>query len=220
MRDPENLRRIEALEVDYVGFIFYRQSSRCIFGHEASVEEAIRRCGKNKIGVFVNETPERILPVAESYRLNGVQLHGEESPATCLALRKAGYTVIKAFPVAAAGGGAAEDFARRTEVYAPCADYFLFDTKCAGYGGSGLRFDWSLLDRYRGGTPFLLSGGLAPTHLPELLSLKHPQFAGIDLNSGFETAPALKNLETLSDFIHKIRPPYPPHRAEKITVTR
>jgi phosphoribosylanthranilate isomerase len=198
---PENLRRVSALDIDYVGFIFYRGSSRCVLEHEESAD-AIRRCEKYKVGVFVNETPDRVLEIAGSYRLNGLQLHGgAESPETCVALREAGYAVIKAFSVASA-----EDFVR-TEEYSDCADYFLFDTKCAGYGGSGIRFDWSLLDRYNGRTPFLLSGGLTPDHIYDILSLRHLQFAGIDLNSGFEISPAVKDVEKLKAFIRKIRQP-------------
>ncbi|MDR0743086.1 MAG: phosphoribosylanthranilate isomerase [Tannerella sp.] len=198
MRNAENLRRISALDIDYVGFIFYRGSSRCVSENEDAAE-MIRRCERHKVGVFVNETAANMLARAETYRLNSLQLHGEESPGTCIALREAGYGVIKAFPVAQA-----DDFVK-TEDYAACTDFFLFDTRCAGYGGSGLRFDWSLLDSYQGRTPFLLSGGLTPGSIHDLLLLKHPQFAGIDLNSGFETSPAVKDVDKLKDFIHRIR---------------
>lgn len=198
MRSPENLRRISALDIDYVGFIFYQGSSRCVLENEESVN-VIRRCEKHKVGVFVNETLENMLGRAELYRLDGLQLHGEESPETCIAIRKAGYCVIKVFPVASA-----DDFVR-TEDYSDCTDFFLFDTKCAGYGGSGIRFDWSLLDGYKGETPFLLSGGLTPDNVHDILLLKHSQFAGVDLNSGFEISPAVKDVGKLKEFIYKVR---------------
>ena len=80
-------------------------------------------------------------------------------------------------------------------------DYFLFDTKCAGYGGSGQRFDWNLLQSYQGETPFLLSGGIRPEMATDLQSFHHPRWAGIDLNSGFESAPGVKKAETLRSFL-------------------
>jgi phosphoribosylanthranilate isomerase len=198
MCNAGNLRRVSMLDIDYVGFIFYGGSARCVpEGREAV--EMIRRCEKHKVGVFVNETTDDMLAKAETYCLDSLQLHGRESPETCVALRTAGYGVIKTFAIASAG-----DFARTAD-YAGAAGLFLFDTKCAGYGGSGIRFEWTLLDSYQGTTPFLLSGGLTPASLHDLLGLKHAQFAGIDLNSGFETSPAIKDINKLKHFIHNIR---------------
>ncbi|MDR1224215.1 MAG: phosphoribosylanthranilate isomerase [Tannerella sp.] len=198
LRNPENIRLIEALDIDCAGFIFYRKSPRCVSDGE-ECREAIRRCTKPKVGVFVNETPENMLRKAGLYRLDGLQLHGDESPETCNALRQAGYFILKAFPVASAG-----EFPE-TRNYAGCTDYVLFDTKCAACGGSGLRFDWSLLERYTGRTPFFLSGGLAPDSIHDIRSLQHVRFAGIDLNSGFEQSPAVKDVRKLERFIREIR---------------
>ena len=84
-------------------------------------------------------------------------------------------------------------------------DYFLFDTACSGYGGSGKTFNWNILQAYRGKTPFLLSGGLRPGSLSSLLQFKHEQWAGIDLNSGFETAPGLKDAAAVHTFINQLK---------------
>lgn len=92
-----------------------------------------------------------------------------------------------------------------TESYATCCDYFLFDTPCNGYGGSGKSFDWEMLTHYHGETPFLLSGGLKPESLDALLNFSHPHWAGIDLNSGFEQVPGLKDAAVLSDFIDSFK---------------
>lgn len=92
-----------------------------------------------------------------------------------------------------------------TESYAACCDYFLFDTPCNGYGGSGKSFDWEMLTHYHGETPFLLSGGLKPESLDALLKFSHSSWAGIDLNSGFEQAPGLKDAAALSDFIYSFK---------------
>ncbi|MDR2916672.1 MAG: phosphoribosylanthranilate isomerase [Tannerella sp.] len=198
MRDPENIRHIEAFDVDFIGFVFYAKSPRYVLADNDSVE-AIRQCIKPKVGVFVNETLEQMLEKAELYQLSFLQLHGNETSDLCGELRQRGYSVIKAFSVASV------DDIRKTENYPGCCDYFLFDTKCAGYGGSGNCFDWSLLDAYNGNTPFLLSGGLSPDCVLEIKQLRHSGFAGIDLNSGFEISPAIKDTGKLKDFITEIR---------------
>ena len=91
--------------------------------------------------------------------------------------------------------------------YEDCADYLLFDTRCDGYGGSGRRFDWSVLDAYAGRVPFLLSGGIDAECAEAVRGFVHPRFAGMDLNSGFETAPAVKDAGKLGKFISKIQLP-------------
>ena len=81
----------------------------------------------------------------------------------------------------------------------------LFDTRCASVGGSGVKFDWSILESYIGTTPFLLSGGIAPDDAKSISFIKHPMFAGVDLNSRFESAPAVKDVLKLKEFITEIR---------------
>ncbi|MDR1918776.1 MAG: phosphoribosylanthranilate isomerase, partial [Tannerellaceae bacterium] len=127
-----------------------------------------------------------------------LQLHGDESPELCHSLQKRGFSLIKAFSIA----GAAD--LKRTAAYEGRTDYFLFDTACPGYGGSGKSFDWSLLDAYEGETPFLLSGGVQPGSLEAIRRFRHPRFAGIDLNSGFESAPGLKDIDKLTPFIKQL----------------
>jgi phosphoribosylanthranilate isomerase len=123
-----------------------------------------------------------------------VQLHGVELVKMCAELKKVGYIVIKAFPIAAA-----YNF-KVTKDYEGACDYFLFDTKTEAYGGSGLKFNWGMLDEYKGETPFILSGGIAADDAEALLKIEHPQFAGIDLNSKFEVSPGLKDVEKLNLF--------------------
>ena len=198
MRKPENIRCVEMLDVDCLGFIFYARSPRYV-PDKSEYMEAIGNCTKNRAGVFVNESLDFILDKAKLFRLNYLQLHGNEPVTLCDDLRFQGYYVIKTFSIATAS-----DF-RQTGNYRNSCDCFLFDTKCTGFGGSGKCFDWSLLEAYQGETPFLLSGGLTPDCVDDLKKLKHPQLAGIDLNSGFEIAPALKDVGLLKDFIQKVR---------------
>ena len=198
MREPENMQCVEALDVDCLGFIFYDQSPRYV-PEKSEYIEAIGNCKKNKAGVFVNESLDTMLVKAKLFRLQFIQLHGHETPGLCGELRRHGYFVIKAFSIASSTD------LHQTEEYRDVCNYFLFDTKCAGYGGSGRRFDWSLLGDYRGETPFLLSGGLDSDCVEDLKRLKHPQFAGIDLNSGFEISLAMKDVLKIKEFIFKLK---------------
>ena len=201
MREPENIHRVAEAGADWMGFIFYARSPRfagSLSPDEISKERAIRE-PPVRVGVFVDATPEYMMEMGNKYALGYLQLHGNESPDTCYALQKRGYAVIKAFSIADK-----EDL-KLTADYEGRADYFLFDTKCNGYGGSGKQFDWSVLTAYKGQTPFLLSGGINPDSVEVIRNFHHPKLAGLDLNSGFETAPGLKDIEKLKTFIDKIK---------------
>ena len=195
----ENIQAVAKTGIQWTGFIFYTPSPRCLLRDPAEAERVRQLITADafrpkRVGVFVNASQEEIMEVAQQYRLDYLQLHGHESPDFCYALQKRGYALIKAFSIATA-----EDLAHTAD-YAGRVDYFLFDTKCAGYGGSGQRFDWSLLQDYQGETPFLLSGGVRPEMAADLQRFHHPRWAGIDLNSGFESAPGVKQAETLRSF--------------------
>lgn len=201
MREPENIHRVAEAGADWMGFIFYARSPRfagSLSPDEISKERAVRE-PPVRVGVFVDATPEHMMEMGNKYALGYLQLHGNESPDTCYALQKRGYAVIKAFSIADK-----EDL-KLTADYEGRADYFLFDTKCNGYGGSGKQFDWSVLTAYKGQTPFLLSGGINPDSVEAIRNFHHPKLAGLDLNSGFETAPGLKDIEKLKTFIDKIK---------------
>lgn len=197
MRDPENIRVVAASGADWIGLIFYPRSPRYVGDGDAALKGEFRRDGHRvrKVGVFVDAPPEQMIGLAGEYKLDFLQLHGNESPDLCYALQKRGLAVIKAFSVASA-----EDL-EKTSDYEGRADYFLFDARCDTHGGSGRRFDWNLLSAYRGETPFFLSGGLSPGCLADLQAFNHPRLAGIDLNSGFELAPARKDADALRLFI-------------------
>jgi len=202
MKQPSNIAEVAALQPDLMGFIFYPKSPRYAEPLDIDRLSALPKSIR-KIGVFVNETLENILTTVYKYQLDGVQLHGTENVTDCKALRDAGLLVIKAFSIADA-----TNF-KVTPTYEGACDYFLFDTKTEAYGGSGRKFDWSVLEAYRGKTPFLLSGGIAADDAEAVQAIEHPQFAGIDLNSKFETSSGLKNVELLNDFLKEIRTPNP-----------
>lgn len=194
MRDAENIREVEALGVDWMGFVFHRTSPRFVSELPDYLPQRAKR-----IGVFVNETEERIMKTVELFRLDMVQLHGQETPDFCNRIRSKGLKVIKAINVQN-GFPSEEVFS-----YEGACDYFLFDTKTSLPGGSGLKFDWSALSAYRGTTPFLLRGGISPDDADRVEVFVHGHCLGIDLNSRFETSPAYKDIRLLQSFIDKIK---------------
>lgn len=157
----------------------------------------------NKVGVFVDASVQDIITHVVNFGLDAIQLHGSETPTFIRNLKATlvpdicpKIKIFKAISIASA-----EDFDRCSQ-YDGIVDMFVFDTKCVGYGGSGKQFDWSVLDSYKGNTPFLLSGGIGFEDAERIKSIQHPQLAGIDLNSRFEIEPGLKDVELLKAFIN------------------
>lgn len=194
MREAENIQAVEQLNIDWMGFIFYPESPRYVGGMISYLPSQIKR-----VGVFVNSPYTEIVNRAKEQGLTHLQLHGNESPNDCLTLRNEGYLVIKAISVKSV-----TDLAQIAS-YKSCVDYFLFDTKTKLKGGSGEQFDWSILNKYQGDTPFLLSGGIGPDSVIQLETFRHPKLVGYDLNSQFEITPGLKDIIKLSAFVKAIR---------------
>lgn len=198
MRDPGNIDQVCAAGPDFLGFIFHPGSSRyagknpdpSLFGR---IPSSIR-----KIGVFVNEEIDSLTRLCKKYGFFAAQLHGNETPEYCLTVKESGLTVIKSFSL-----HEAFDFSI-PEAYTTVVDYFLFDTKGKLPGGTGLKFNWQILDRYHLSIPFFLSGGIGPADAGELKKLRHPQLFAIDINSGFETGPALKDADQVKLFIEEV----------------
>ena len=196
MREADNIRAVDALSIDFMGFIFWPHSSRYVAALPACLPQRAKR-----VGVFVDADMADLLQHAAQYGLHAVQLHGHENPAYVRQLRASvgQLTVIKAFNIATPND------LEQTVPYEGLADYFLFDTKGPSVGGNGKQFDWTVLNAYNGTTPFLLSGGIGPDDAPRIRSFHHPLLAGIDLNSRFETSPAVKDINQLNNFIKTIR---------------
>jgi phosphoribosylanthranilate isomerase len=225
MRNGENIRQVAALGVDYIGMVFWDKSPRNVtmiptqagiipdrvaLHHSSSEiqpagsETTCRR--PQRVGVFVDEMPQSIITRVVSYKLDVVQLHGQESPTLIRNLRatldpdlRPGIQIWKAISISSA-----DDIARYKD-YEDSVDAFVFDTKCASVGGSGQQFDWSILDSYDGSLPFMLSGGIGPDDAERVKAFHHPRLMGIDLNSRFETAPAQKDVAALQRFLEMLR---------------
>lgn len=215
MRNGENIRQVAELGVDMIGMVFCEKSPRNvtmipthagIIPDRASVSCAFSTGSPKRVGVFVDEMPQNIITRVVNFGLDFIQLHGHESPTLIRNLRRTldpdirpGIKFIKAISVESSADIAAY------KTYEDSVDYFLFDTKCPSIGGSGQHFDWSVLADYHGEIPFLLSGGIGPDDAERVLAFHHPKCIGIDLNSRFETEPALKDIQKLRDFLEKVR---------------
>ena len=194
MREAENIRSVEQLGVDMIGFIFYPKSPRYLYELPAYLPVNALR-----VGVFVNEEKQTVATYADRFGLDYVQLHGNESPEYCQSLQATGMKIIKAFSIARA-----KDL-EHVHKYETICDYLLFDTKTEQFGGSGNQFDWSLLDVYKGDTPFLLSGGINLYSAKALKEFHHPRLAGFDINSRFEVAPGKKDTERINQFLQELK---------------
>ena len=194
MRNSENISALMTLKPDYIGFIFYAQSKRFV----ADFPKIEIPASVKKVGVFVNETVDEIIEKANQYKLDFVQLHGNETAEFCEKLSVKKIKIIKAFSVD-------ENF--DFSAIKPFENYislFLFDTKGKNYGGNGIKFNWDLLQNYKGKTPFLLSGGITKNDATEIKKIKHPAFLGIDINSGFELESGLKNIKEIKEFKNRL----------------
>ncbi len=197
MKQTLNRAEIEKLPVDLLGFIFYERSKRYI-GKEP--DQGLLHASKPRVAVFVDESIFEILGLVKNFGFEYVQLHGKENPKTCRIIKEQGIRVIKAFNL-----HDAFDFSQVTP-YETTVDYLLFDTRSELPGGSGTKFSWDILQNYQGKTPFFLSGGIGPDDAESITKINHPKFCGVDLNSGFEDAPGVKNRLKLKKFIAEINP--------------
>jgi len=184
MRDLENIREIAILCPDHMGFIFYRESPRFV-GDEFICPDLPFYIGR--FGVFVNESLDDLLVIASRNKLDVIQLHGTESLDYGRSVKDAGYKVTKVFRV--------DDLFSMDSVlpWVTIADYFLFDTRGDQPGGNGRTFDWTILDQYQAEVPFFIGGGLTPENLKEVQEIRSPYFRGVDINSGIESAPGIKD---------------------------
>jgi phosphoribosylanthranilate isomerase len=195
-----NVEQAEAISsqgAHFIGFIFYPSSKRYALS-SLSLEDIAGFKPKHakKVGVFVNETSEKLIDIATKAGLDMIQLHGDEDASYCATIQAA-FPVIKVFRVSKT----IPDFA----LFENVASYYLFDTDSALYGGTGQHFNWEIIKKTRFNKPFFLSGGIGINDVQGIQVLKAAlagkDLMAIDLNSKFETSPGNKNIELIKTFI-------------------
>jgi phosphoribosylanthranilate isomerase len=199
---PEQVDQLVDMGIDFAGFIFYPKSPRYVFKKMTTAEvKKIRNI--NKVGVFVNTPIDEVLAMVDECNLHMVQLHGDETPKYCE--RLADYiSVIKAFRL-----GENENIEWMTRPFLDVSDMYMFDTMGAGYGGTGKKFDWTLLNGATIGKPFFLSGGIEPGDEVKLKEfMKEPaakELFAVDINSRFEVSPGVKEMEIVKQFTDNLK---------------
>ncbi|WP_432410016.1 phosphoribosylanthranilate isomerase [Rasiella sp. SM2506] len=203
-----NTAEVAALQPDYLGFIFYESSKRNYTGKIPTLLKSIK-----KVGVFVDAPLDFVIEKVTNFKLDVIQLHGNESPEYCMEIKQQ----LKALPSGEGLGGdlhiwkvfpIKNTFNFETlKPYEDVVDAFLFDTKGKEKGGNGYTFNWDVLKEYPSQKPFVLSGGIGLEEISavkEILETNLPIMA-IDVNSKFEVKPGLKKIKTLQDFINSIK---------------
>ena len=195
LNNTTNLKEILALEPDFIGLNFYPDSIRFV-NEEVKVEspENVKR-----VGVFVNEGIKRIIDYSHEYHLSYIQLHGEESPEFCEALQLHDLKIIKVFRVN-------KGFTfNEVEPFVEKSEYFLFDAAGESYGGNGVIFNWEILKDYPFDTPYFLAGGLSPENVDQVFQIEFPKLYALDVNSGYEAAPGIKDVDKVKGLIKKMK---------------
>ena len=189
MRDLGNIEDVAAFEPDFMGFIWASKSPRYV-GEEFKIPALPKTT--NAVGVFVDASVEKIANLARKASFEWVQLHGQESANDILKLKSLGLKVIKAISVSSEN----DLLACEGE-----PDLFLLDTKKGEQvGGTGIAFDWTMLQAYKKSIPFILAGGLGEENVVEAISLS-AQFPiyGLDFNSKLESLPGVKDIEKVKN---------------------
>jgi phosphoribosylanthranilate isomerase len=210
---------LDAMGVNYIGFIFYAPSKRYVLGKlQLAAIKAFKPLQAKKVGVFVNEPIESLVNTVMVTGLDMVQLHGDEDEAYYKTLRnrfdelgkveanqemidtKTPKEIIKVFRVG--------DKMPAIESFSSLADYYLFDTDSQLYGGTGAHFNWELLKGNPIDKPYFLSGGIGPNDLGGIEVMQQTKagktLMALDVNSQFELAPGEKDLEKIKTFIHAL----------------
>lgn len=214
MRDARNIHEVSQLGIDWIGLDFIPNSERYVsqiascagiipdyssLSDLSSDKLSQQKEGPVLCGVFADDMPQNIVTRVVNFDLDIVQLNGDESSVMIDNLRHtldpdihAGIKIMKRLVITKR-----EDIEKYKE-YAEGVDYFLFDVQ------DNLK-DWSILKAYDGKVPFLVSGNISTEDIENIKALSHPLFYGISVNEKFESAPAVKDIALLKDFLEKIK---------------
>ena len=214
MRDAHNIHEVSQLGIDWIGLDFIPNSERYVsqiascagiipdyssLSDLSSDKLSQQKEGPVLCGVFADDMPQNIVTRVVNFDLDVVQLNGDESSVMIDNLRRtldpdihAGIKIMKRLVITKH-----EDIENYKE-YAEGVDYFLFDVQ------DNLK-DWGILEAYDGKVPFLVSGNIGAEDVEKIKGFSHPQFYGISVNEKFESAPAVKDVALLKDFLEKIK---------------
>ena len=220
----DNIREIRKLDVDWVGLIFCPSSPRYVkqlgarggfypdyspfakspkeLGGQPTLSARVNK--PKRVGVFADDMPQNIVTRVYNFYLDILQLHGEELPVMIENLRRTLDPDIRPVKIMKTIMLESEADLEKCKDYESVVDYFLFHTK-SGLTGCGKRFDWSILNAYKGNVPFLIGGGIAPEDAEAVKAFKHPQFVGVDINSKFEIEPGVKDVEKVKQFVEAVK---------------
>ena len=186
---PEDITAANALEPDFVGFVFSPKSRRCVTAEQARALRSQLSPAIQAVGVFVDEEPERVAALLEAGIIDLAQLHGREDEGYLERLRAlTEKPILQAFQIKTA-----EDLMR---TQSSSADYILLDSGA----GTGTTFDWGLLTSVR--RPYFLAGGLGPDNVAQAIQVLHPW--GVDVSSGIETG-GVKDFHKMAALVAAVR---------------
>lgn len=214
MREAHNIHEVSQLDIDWVGLDFLPNSERYVsqisscagiipdyssLSDLSSDESSQQQQRPILCGVFADDMPQNIVTRVFNFKLDVIQLNGEESMVMIDNLRRtldpdihAGIKIMKRLVITKR-----EDIEKYKE-YAEGVDYFLFDIQ------DNLK-DWSVLEAYDGKVFFLVSGNIGIEDVDKIKTFSHPQFYGISINEKFETAPAVKDVALMKNFLEKVK---------------
>ena len=212
LREPENIREVTALGIDWIGFVFQQQSPRYvkmipsgsgIMPDRPMLSSLKVKQTPKKVGVFIDPMAQDVITRVYTFNLDIVQLNGKETPTLLRNLRRTLDNNVKLMKTISVGCSA--DIAIYKD-YADCADYFLFNVMPSAGADAMLRPDWSVLKTYDGEVPFLLGGEMTQDDIPALCSISsYARCMGLDLGNAFELAAGVKDLPLLSRFVEQLR---------------
>ena len=202
----DQIQELISLNTNFLGFIFYEKSPRFVLNH-LSLDEISEINHQGKVGVFVNETVEKISEISEKAKLSFIQLHGDEDEKFILQLRQILGNNIKIIKVIRIGNQSFDELQKTINQQPSTVNYLLFDTDSKTFGGTGKTFDWQILNEIEISKPYFLSGGISLENIHQLSTINHQPLA-LDINSKFETEPGSKDLEKIKNFTQIVKKIY------------
>lgn len=189
IKNQSDVEIVNAYKPDYIGFVFAKSKRQVTMEKAAELSGMLNEDIK-KVGVFVDETPEKVAEIAKICRLDILQFHGKETPEYCKGFE--GYEIWKSFV-------GDENIFENIESYKSCADAFLVDSSVPG---SGKKFDWNTIKGLSENYKIILAGGLNPENVGEAVGTVKPQV--VDVSSGVEGEDG-KSREKVEKFIGEVR---------------